>query len=497
MDAFEFPAHADFVNRERDLARMEDWWQGPDRNALALFGRRRVGKSWLFRRFAHGKPALVLVADKRAKGAQLRRFSDRLEPLLGVRPDLQDLPALFEALYRLALPDRLLVIIDEFPYLLPARAREQQAELTAVQAAMEERDAAQLKLVLCGSHIAQMQTLLGQESPLRGRLTPLPINPLTFAEAQEFLPTDLDQRDRVERFAVGGGMTLYLDGVGRGAGSLRKRVCDSVLDSRGPLFNDPREVLEEELRQPGVYFSLLEELSGGERNTADLARALRTRTKDLSPYLKVLRDMQVVERIAPIDAGRDFRDYRYRIEDNFMRFWFRFVFPFQDDLRSGLLPQNLYDGEIEPVLSEHIAPVFEKLCREWTRRALGPQASRVGVWWGRATAANRRSGERQSEEVDVVGTQRSRVTVVGECKWTAARLSIKVLKDLEDHKIPAMVQSGLKLAAPGPLIVLFSKTGFKDNLVEEAVHREDVRLVDLSELVAGSTGDRTAPATDT
>jgi len=483
MDPFEFPAHEAFLNRDRDLARMEDWWDGPDRNALALYGRRRVGKSWLFRRFAHGKPALVLVADKRATRAQLGRFADRLEPVLGVRPDLSDLPALFEALYQLAERQKVLVIVDEFPYLLPTKASSQEAELTAVQAVMEERDAAELKLIVCGSHIAQMESLLAESSPLRGRLTRLPINPLTFGEAQEFLPTGLAPHDRVERFAVGGGMTMYLDEIGRGAGDLRDRICDSVLDSKAALFNDPRDVLEEELRQPGVYFSLLEELSSGERNTADLASALGARSKDLSVYLKTMRDMQVIERIAPIDAGRDFRAYRYRIDDNFMRFWFRFVFPFQDDLRSGLPPDDLYSGEIEPVLSEHVAPVFEKLCREWTRRTLGAQASRVGTWWGNATAANRRAGDRQSEEIDIVGTQRSRVTVIGECKWTAAPVSIKVLKDLEEHKIHAMLERRLKLAA-NPLIVLFAKSGFKDNLTAEAAQRQDLRLVDLTELTA-------------
>ena len=483
MDPFAFPAHAAFLNRTRDLARMDDWWDGPDRNALALFGRRRVGKSWLFRRFAHGKPAVVLVADTRATRAQLGRFADRLEPLLGVRPDLSDLPALFEALYRLAAHEKTLVIIDEFPYLLPSRTSSKEAELTAVQAVMEERDAAELKLILCGSHIAQMETLLAEGSPLRGRLTPLPVDPLTFGEAQEFLPAELGPRERIERFAVGGGMSMYLDEIGRGPGDLRERVCDRVLDSKAPLFNDPRDVLEEELRQPGVYFSLLEELSSGERNTADLASALRTPSKGLSVYLKTLREMQVIERIAPIDAGRDFRDYRYRIDDNFMRFWFRFVFAFQDDLRSGLPPADLYAGEIEPVLSEHVAPLFEKLCREWTRRTLGAQASRVGTWWGHATATNRRTGDRQSEEIDIVGTQRSRVTIIGECKWTTSRMSIKVLTDLETHKIPAMLEAGVKSAAT-PLIILFAKAGFKDNLTAEAARREDLRLIDLAELTA-------------
>lgn len=481
MDPFVFPAREAFLNRTRDLARMEDWWDGQDRNALAVFGRRRVGKSWLFRRFAHGKSAVVLVADKRATGAQLGRFAGRLEPLLGVRPDLPDLPALFEALYQLAEHEKRLVIIDEFPYLLPTKARAREAALTAVQAVMEERDAAELKLILCGSHIAQMETLLAEGSPLRGRLTPLPINPLTFGEAQEFLPVGLAPSERIERYAVGGGMMMYLDEIGRGPGGLQERVCDRVLDSKAPLFNDPRDVLEEELRQPGIYFSLLEELAGGERNTADLASALRTPSKGLSVYLKTLRDMQVIERIAPIDAGRDFRDYRYRIDDNFMRFWFHFVFPFQDDLRSGLPPQDLYAGEIEPALSEHVAPLFEKLCREWTRRTLGTHASRVGTWWGNATAANRRAGDRQSEEIDIVGTRRSRVTIIGECKWTVSRMNIKVLTDLETHKIPAMLEAGLKPAA-SPLIVLFAKTGFKDNLKAEAARRQDLRLVDLTEV---------------
>src|ERR1700736_391144 len=102
MDAFRFPARDRFLNRQADVARMEDWWGGGETNALALYGRRRVGKSWLFRRFADGKPAVVLVADRRAQAPQLDRFATVLEPLLGVRPALNGLPALLEALYALA-----------------------------------------------------------------------------------------------------------------------------------------------------------------------------------------------------------------------------------------------------------------------------------------------------------------------------------------------------------------------------------------------------------
>src|SRR5690242_13037272 len=113
VDAFSFPAHDRFLNRTADLARLEDWWSGGEQNALALYGRRRVGKSWLFREFAHGKPALLLVADRRAEAPQLERFADQLEPLLGVRPAIDNVPDLIKTLYTLAADQRLLVVIDE------------------------------------------------------------------------------------------------------------------------------------------------------------------------------------------------------------------------------------------------------------------------------------------------------------------------------------------------------------------------------------------------
>lgn len=483
MEIFRFAARDEFVNRVADLARLHDWWSGAERNVLALYGRRRVGKSWLFRTFAHDKPAVVLVADRRAEGQQLNRFADRLAPLLGFRPDLPDLPALFSALHQLAREQKILAVIDEFPYLLPSLTTRRDETLTAIQAVMEERDSTALKLVLCGSHIGQMTTLLSESSPLRGRLTPLSVEPLRFADAQAFMP-ELTAQQRVERYAVAGGMSLYLDELGRGSADLRERVCQRVLNHRGPLFNDPREVLEEELRQPRIYFSLLEELALGMRSIGDLATALSRRSTELSPYLDTLKDLRLVERMAPVTADRSFRDHRYRIADAFLKFWFRFVFNFQEDLRAGLHPNDHYDGEVAPVLADHVAPTFESLCREWTRSHLGARASRVGAWWGIALNEHRRSGERQVEEVDVVGVQRSIVTIIGECTWTNRSMTPKVLTDLETYKLPAMRQAKLRFPAAGPLIVLFSRS-FTSSLVDIAATRADVRLVTLDDLVSG------------
>jgi len=481
MNTYSWPIRDEFLNREGDLERLEDWWSGDDRNPLVLYGRRRVGKSWLFRAFAHGKPAHILVADQGAPGRQMGRLADALEPHLPVRPDLPDLPALFRLLYRLAGDERRLVVIDEFPYLLPGRKSARREALTTIQAVMEEeRDASRLKLILCGSHIAQMQTLLAEGSPLRGRLTPLQTHSLSFPESKAFM-RDGDPQARIERFAVTGGMAMYLSELGH-HNSLRAGVCEAVLDHRSPLFNDPREVLEEEFRRPGIYFSLLEELAFGDRGMEDLTTALRTSHSTLTPYLNELARMHLVERLTPIPAQRSLR---YRLADNFLRFWFRFVFPFQESLRAGLRAGDHYDTEIAPALPEHVAPVFESLCRRWARHNLGAQATRVGSWWGRALDRLRADGERTSEEIDIVGVARSRVSIVGECKWTGGRMTGRVLDDLERYKIPALRQAGACFTGDSPTILLFSKSGFKDNLIAQAAGRADVRLVDLEELDRG------------
>ena len=192
--------------------------------------------------FAHGKPALVFVADRRTHTSQLDRFAERLRLLLGFRPSLDDAPAFIEALYTLAAERKTLVVIDEFPFLLPDAQAQREELLTSIQSVMEERDASKLKLMICGSYIGQMEKLL--RGPLRGRLTPLVIGPLAFPHAAEFMAPDVAATEAIERYAVAGGMSLNLSELGPG-GALRRRICDRALDPRGPLFNDPREVLEE------------------------------------------------------------------------------------------------------------------------------------------------------------------------------------------------------------------------------------------------------------
>lgn len=473
---YSWPLSESFLNRVDERSRLEAWWDDPSPEPIVLIGRRRVGKSWLFRRFAHGKPAVVLVAEQLPAHSQLNRFADVLEPILGVRPHLPDVQALLRVLFRMAREHKVLAILDEFPWLLGATATEVRHTLTSIQAVMEdERDQSLLKLVLCGSHVAQMESLFAERSPLHGRLQQLQIRPLEFAEARSFLG-DLAPIDAFERFAVSGGMPMCLSRLA--AGSLRHAVCRSVLHRDSPLFDEGRRIVDQELREPRLYFAILEQLATGAKASNEIAQRVSVDSASVHKYLLNLEALRLVSRRSPLGAAPTSRSGRWWLDDSFLRFWFRFVFPFQSDLESGLAPTALFDAEVAGDIADHVSPVFETWCLHWMRSTGTAGATRVGRWWGNAADEFRRTKERSSEEIDAVGTLRNRVVVVGEAKWTSTPVGVSVVDDLERFKIPALRKEMRVVSRPH--VVLFSKAGYTPALVDRARSEPHITLVDVA-----------------
>ncbi len=476
-DIYDWPLADAFLDRRAELAVLESWWSGDDRTPMNLYGRRRVGKSWLFRRFAHGKPAAILVAHRVHTGAQLDAFAQYLEPLVGVRPALPDVASLFRVLLRTARDRRLLVVIDEFPWLLPGTESGNEQVLSEIQAVLEEEtDRSQLKLVVCGSLVGQMESLQGVRSPLHGRLRPLQLRPLAYPEARPFL-ADLDAIERLERYAVAGGMPRYLAELGRG--TLRDVVCRHVLDRNGALWNEARTVLEQELREPKVYFALLSQLANGDKELGEITSRARLTASQASKYLSVLEEMRIVRRRLPVLSTREARGGQWHLDDAFFRFWFRFVFPYQDDLENGLHPADLFRGEVRPALADHVAPVFEDWARDFVRKRFGSRASSVGAWWGPSLHHLRRAGERTTEEIDIVGVGRGSVTVVGEAKWQERMLDVSILPRLREYKLPALAQAGFKLAKDLD-IVLLARRGYTAGLHRAASVDPHLHLIDVA-----------------
>jgi uncharacterized protein len=251
-----------------------------------------------------------------------------------------------------------------------------------------------------------------------------------------------------------------------------------MLSPNAPLWNEGRSIIEQELRQPAMYFGLLQLLSPGDKDMNELGQKLRSESSTVAKYLETLRTMRLIERKRPIGSSDTSRQSNWHLADPFLQFWFRFVFPHQADLESGLSGLQLFNDEIAPLINEHVAHQFELWCTEYVRRE--GLATTVGAWWGPALNAQRRTGNRSSEEIDVVGLKRGKVVVIGEAKWTTKPMSVDVINDLIEFKIPALEQAGLSVTA-NSIIMLFSRSGFDKALQDLSTNNPRIRLINASD----------------
>ena len=187
----------------------------------------------------------------------------------------------------------------------------------------------------------------------------------------------------------------------------------------------------------------------------------------LSTYLQKLRRLRLVERHIPVtESPTASKRGRYRIAAPLFRFWFRFVYGNQDQLR--MLDDGAYDEVVAPELADYVSPLFERLCQQALPDLLDRRFRDVGQWWFR------------EHELDVLGLTGDGL-VAGECKYTSRPVSEGVLADLERTASEVRWSDG---PADGEtLYVLFSRSGYTDDLKNVAETRDDVRLFELSNLL--------------
>ena len=322
-------------------------------------------------------------------------------------------------------------------------------------------------LVLCGSSVGTMESeVLGHESPLYGRRTgQVDLQPFSFRQAREVIGYGLEAA--VQSFAVTGGPPMYLTLFDYDQ-SLAENIRTRILSPMAVLYNEPEFLLRTELRNPARYMSILEAIATGHTTPNDIAGATGVGSGPLSKYLQTLRRLRLIDRSVPVTASaKQSKRSRYRVADEFLRFWFRFVEPNRSSIEEA--PEIVYEGTIEPNLADHVAPTFEDICQEavWEairRDELGPY-SEVGRWW---------YGE---DEIDIVGLAPDTDRVLlAECKWTTEPVG---------HALVSQLRAKAERVRWGPEdrkeeFALFSKSRFVDGLAEEL--SDDWALFGVSEL---------------
>ena len=443
-----------------------------------MYGRRRTGKTALLRRFSRDRRAVFFVADSASAADQRSAFCRALAAGLD-DPALADASfPTWEAALRFvasrAVTEPLLLVLDEFPYLCNSDTSLPSVLQRLWDAELKE---GRLHIALCGSLVAFMERqVLGARSPLYGRRTGAwLLEPMPFSCARLFFPSWPVDR-QLEAWGVVGGIPAYLERFDPEVG-LDDNILTTILTRGAPLYDEPRFLMLEELREPATYFSVCRAIALGRGTPNEIAQAAGLPDRGpVSRYLDMLREMRLVRRDVPATERNPERTRRgrWRLSDPFLRFWFRFVLPERSALESGDAT-GVLNRRILPHLAQHISVAFEDACRQHMLAVnaaglLSCRYARIGAWW------------RGSEEVDIVAVADGGPLLLGECKWSTRRVGVDVLDNLQ-RKAP-LVCRDLRGEPTELEFALFSRAGFTDALRKRA-SAEGVRLVGLDAIATG------------
>jgi hypothetical protein len=375
---------------------------------------------------------------------------------------------------RRAQQEPLAVVLDEFQYVAGA-----DATLPSVLQRLwdTELQGGRLSLVLCGSYVSFMEhQVLGARNPLYGRRTgQLLLAPLRFRDACLFFPSwTVD--DAMSAAAILGGIPAYLQQFDE-AEDLATNAMRAILRQGAALYDEPRFLMMEELREPQIYFSICRAIANGHGRPNEIAQAAGLRDRGaVGPYLVALQEMKLVERRTPATVRNPERSRQglYRLADPFFRFWFRFVYPNRAALEAGDA-ELVWTRKVEPHLAQHVAGAFEDACREHLL-ALNRQGElpatydRIGGWW------------RGAHEVDLVGIADDGKVLLAECKWSTRPLGTDILEDLAAKA--AHVLADVDTKASQVRLALFSRSGFTPDLERRAAE-ESVLLFTAQAVLRG------------
>lgn len=457
-----------FVDREQEMATLQSEYDRDGSALVVLYGRRRVGKTTLISEFIKNKKALFFLASEESESQNRLAFQEKAADFLNSdllkNVEVKSWDVLFRAIINTHFDSKPVIVLDEFQYL----GKSNPAFPSVFQRIWEEilKDR-QVMVILCGSLISMMQSqTLAYDSPLYGRRTAqIRLKQIPFAYYHQFFP-DKSRKELIEMYAVTGGVPKYIELFSQ-SNDIYSAIETCVLNRSGYLYDEPHFLLQQEVSEVGSYFSIIKAIAAGNTKLSAIAGVLEVKSTSLTKYLKTLIDLDILEREVPVteDSPEKSKKGLYKIKDNYLRFWFAFVYPNMSFIESGH-GRIVMDKIRKSLVRNHIAFVYEDICKErmWEINAEGVWPfyfSKLGRYWD------------SKEEIDIAAIDPDgKNLILGECKYWQEPVGVSVLRELEAKAKTVSWEKEKRKT----WFVLFSVNGFTEDLRAEAAARTDLRL---------------------
>ncbi len=396
-----------FINRINEIKRIRTALQQDDPVLLAIYGRRRCGKSTLIKKVICEND-IYFAADLRERSLQIEAFAKTIGKVVNGFSKLRypDWDSLFHNLKN-TLNQKITICIDEFPYLV-----KNSPELPSIlQNIIDNNINDKYNLILCGSSQQMMQSItLSSSSPLYGRCDEiLNVNPMLLGWYNEYYKKNAIET--IEGYSVYGGVPRYWE-LQKKHQSLADSIKYNLLDPDGILFKEPEMLFFDEMRTSVLAFSILTLIGLDCNRLSEIAGRLEKPATQLNRPINLLIDLGYVIRETPFNTSlKSTKKSLYKISDPFMNFYFSFVVPNKSRLEFGLIEQ-VWD-EINEKFNQYVSEIWEELCRNAVPRLKieGKTFNPAQRWWGNGI-------DRKPMEIDIIAESTDKSTLlIGEAKW--------------------------------------------------------------------------------
>lgn len=460
-----------FHCREKELFDLNKRYNKNDFECIIVYGRRRVGKTALINEFCKGKSNIFFSALNASSQENLEALSkaiyEKEHPGVEAAPVYPSFDAAFDEITRMAEDERLIFVIDEYPYL----AKANRSISSRLQHIIDHTwKNGKLFLILCGSSMSFMEyQVLGYESPLYGRRTgQFKIQALTYREITEFNPA-LTAEQQAFIYGITGGIPHYINKLAV-ENDVDEALKENLFNTSSYLYEEPENLLKQELREPAIYNSVITAIANGASHANEIATKVGVESPICAKYLKVLLELGILVKETAI-TEKPGKKTIYAIGDNFFRFWYRFVPQNTSSISAGKI-ERIYNSAISKHYPHYMGSIFEQMCREYLFRYAEDMPvvlSNIGQWWGTDAKT------KKEVQIDIVGTPaEGNEYVIGSCKYRNIPIGVDELQLLKHYA--EVFGKGDRYH-----FYIFSKSGFTQGL-QELADQGEVRLVTLQDL---------------
>ena len=464
-----------FTGRNEELNELTRLYKTDRFQCVIIYGRRRVGKTALISEFIKDKEAIYFVGQETNAKENLEGLSEAVfslsQDFSEASPYFKSYKDAIETVFRLAEKKRLIIAIDEYPYL----AANYKGISSLLQTYIDKhKETSKLFLILCGSSLSFMENqVMGYQSPLYGRRTAqFRILPFEYKQAANYLGDRFSNTDKAVLYGITGGVPLYLSLIDNEI-SVADNIKLNFFKPSGFLFEEPGNLIKQECREPAQYNAIIKAIAGGASRLSEISSKVGLETSLCSTYLSRLISIGIIKKEHPFREERSKKTI-YLLDDNMFRFWYRFIPENLSLIQRG--EADLVYERVEPVIPTFMGIVFEDICMQYlwslNKKRLTPIIfSDAGRWWGN----NPKS--RKECEIDIIADDKQNA-IFCECKWTNKTVCSDVLD--------ALIENSKIFNYKTKYYYLFTKTGFTKKVQEKAAKMGNVVLVLFNEIITAS-----------